>query len=350
MSQLIARGSPITLDAFYTDGTGTPTDATSPKTSIIDAAGATVVNLDTPTHVGTGHYQYTYAVPADAILGAWAARWFGTVDGNALEDEDGFTVIRAAVVIDPSDGPGPAEGPCLSWIDWGDVLGVCTPATLPGDEDAQVVLQGQILAAATRTMWERSCRQFGLCSITRARVRPVCRHRYTWDASRGYLWRGGAGCGCGSGHFLPMGDAPVASIEGVWQSGELLDPSVYRVDDWNRVVRVDGEPWANTAALDAGQGDPGTVEVSWTYGVDVPADGKMMAALLVCKMAKDVADDCAVPANAERVDREGVTVIINPVKDDTGIALVERWLGNFHCGGASMFDPGARPLFSRTNT
>lgn len=240
------------------------------------------------------------------------------------------------------------EGPCQPWIDWDDLSDVCTP---PGSI-TDPVLQAQILASATRTLWRRSCQQFGLCTITRARVLPLCCHAYTWRAGWGYYpTRGWGGCGCGGYEFLPidLGVAPVASVQGVWIDGDALDPANYRVDDWRRLVRTDGNTWGPTT-LQPDQGGDVTIEVSWTYGLTPPPDGKLMAALLACKKAGQIADTCAPSANATQINREGVTIVLNAPDGDTGIVLVEEWLGNFQCGGGGIFDPGAHRATARVNT
>lgn len=98
MAQTIGRGGTVTLDAFYRDGTNALVDPDTPQVSIIDALGSVVVSLATPTRVGLGHFQYAYAVAGDALLGAWAARWFGIINGGGVEDEDGFTVVEAGSI------------------------------------------------------------------------------------------------------------------------------------------------------------------------------------------------------------------------------------------------------------
>lgn len=105
MAQTIARGGVITLVAFYRDGSNDLADPDDPKISIVNTEGTTVVSLDDPTHISVGHFEYEYPVAADALLGAWAARWFGTIDGSGVEDEDGFTVIPAGALTPPDGTP-----------------------------------------------------------------------------------------------------------------------------------------------------------------------------------------------------------------------------------------------------
>jgi hypothetical protein len=99
MSQLIGQGGTITLDADFTDGTGAAVDPTTPRVSIINALGATVVSNATPTRISLGHYEYAYPVDVAAPLGAWDADWTALINGSPVEAHDGFTVVPAGTVL-----------------------------------------------------------------------------------------------------------------------------------------------------------------------------------------------------------------------------------------------------------
>jgi hypothetical protein len=311
---------------------GVPTDPTTITLTITAPDGT--VTTPAPAHDGPGlyHYDIVFTQP-----GVWTAEWVGT-GAVAATGKQTFTVPGAS-----------GEGPCAPWIGWDEIGEYCTPP------DISVVLQDAVLMAATRTVWERSCKQFGLCTITRARVTPLCRHRYTWRAGYGYSVSGayggtlglGSACGCGTYHYIDLGAAPVWSVDAVWIDGVPFTD--YRVDDWQRLVRTDGNPWP-PSQLQPAQGDPNTTEVSWTYGLPVPEDGKMAAALLACKYARESAPDCEPSSNATQITREGVSITIQPPKGDTGIVLVEQWLANFKCGGGGIFDAGAHKRTMRVGT
>lgn len=247
------------------------------------------------------------------------------------------------------------DGPCAPWCDWGalsDLPGGCDAVDAIGDN---VTLQAQILAAASRRLWLRTCEQYGECTITRARIMPTCRHhRHAGWRSGQYGPYGGqyaGGCCSGGGHYLFLGDTPIVSITTVWEDGVELDPGSYRVDDWARLVRTDGQPWRNGAALDAGEGETGTVEVTYVVGVAVPLEGSLYAAMLACKIAGQVVADCgASPSNAVSIASEGETIVIEPSADSTGIAIIESWLSTFQCGGGSIFDPAGDRAVVRRGT
>lgn len=79
--------------------------------------------------------------------------------------------------------------------------------------------------------------------------------------------------------------------------------------------------------------DVGTFGVTYRRGQAVPQSALWAAGLLACELLKACDDDaeCALPANAQRIARQGVTVELTPVliKADafaTGIPEVDLWL------------------------
>lgn len=226
----------------------------------------------------------------------------------------------------------PTSGPCSPWLTWDEVSAYCDP---PNTAPA---LQDGILAGVTRRLWERSCRQFGVCSTTARPVWCCSQHRRPF-------------CGCGLYPVVDLGDDPVIAVSSVKIDGATLAPSAYRVDEWRWLVRVDGDTWPACNDLSVATTESGTFEVTWTHGLQVPDDGLMAAALYVCKWATDLATgDCEVPVNATSVDREGVHIVIEPPAGSSGVAFVEAWLANFQCGHGGIFDPGARREIVRTGT
>lgn len=102
MTQQVGRGGSITLDAVFSDGTGTAVDPVGPTVEILDPDDVQVVAPTTPDrNPSTGRYEYDYAVGAAAALGAWTARWSGTINTVVVSDDDVFTVVAAGEVEFP---------------------------------------------------------------------------------------------------------------------------------------------------------------------------------------------------------------------------------------------------------
>lgn len=256
-----------------------------------------------------------------------------------------------------------AYGPCENWVEWSDVEAVCTPPNL------DPAVQELVLNAASEIMWMLSGRQFGLCSVT-ARPMACCSHGYggpwTWWSYGGwYMWgsvpgRNAMPCSCARYNYVHLGRAPIASVDEVIVNGVIVDPSEYRVDEFNYLVRLTGDPWPFCTSLADDDDQSGVFQVTWTYGLDVPSAGLSAAALLACRLAHDLDanNDCALPASASSVSAEQVTIQLDKSaiaeNGRTGILLVDLWLQSVAPAGpggmADGFDPGGRREWWRTGT
>lgn len=98
MTQKVGRGGTITLDAIFTDGAGNLVDPTDPAVTIIDADAVTQATGLTPTKISVGRYELDYAVDVGAALGVWTARWSGTINSVAVQDDDAFEVVAAGAI------------------------------------------------------------------------------------------------------------------------------------------------------------------------------------------------------------------------------------------------------------
>jgi len=98
----IARGEAIPLDATYRDSAGTLVDPVGPLVSIRRPDGSVAVAPTPPVRLSTGVYRYpgagSYAVPLDAPLGLWVARWTGTVEAVPLTGDEAFEVAAVTGV------------------------------------------------------------------------------------------------------------------------------------------------------------------------------------------------------------------------------------------------------------
>lgn len=104
MTQSIGRGGTIALDAYYSDGTGTAVDPTSPTLDVLDPAGSVVVSAAVPTKVSLGHFRYSHTVDIAATLGLWTQRSYGLVNTVQVGPVDVLFEVVAAGGISGSSG------------------------------------------------------------------------------------------------------------------------------------------------------------------------------------------------------------------------------------------------------
>jgi hypothetical protein len=230
-------------------------------------------------------------VASDADLGAWAIRWYGTIGGNALEDEDGFTVVAAGSISNAPTG----LGPCTPWIDGADVFS-CGPCASIAEEDQDSDMADAFASAASEALYVASGGRFpGVCTQT---VRP-CHSRAGCSCS--------GSCGCSGVDELRLPGFPVVSVDEVILDGVTLEPDTYAVLDWKNLVRLVPESgsgarrtWPCCQDLALPTTEVGTWEVTFSFGLEVPSLGVMAARALACSWYQDCTGgdggDCNVPA------------------------------------------------------
>src|SRR5262249_15263105 len=117
------------------------------------------------------------------------------------------------------------------------------------------------------------------------------------------------GCSCSvvSEALLP---APVASVSQVKVDGVVLDPSAYRVDDWRKLVRLDGQQWPICNDLTKNDTETGTWSVTLSFGEDIGTLGNMALGELATQFAKLLACDtsCMLPKPVQQIVRQGTTI------------------------------------------
>ena len=211
-------------------------------------------------------------------------------------------------------------GPCEAWgLECAEFPAGTTPE-----------LEAFAAMAATEALWMRTKKQFGLCTVTLRPCREDCYPAWPWIPTNGWTNLSGAtypfpalvggawiniacgscssGCSCSrvSEVRLPY---PVNSIDSVKVDGVLLPSTAYRVDNFNLLVRLDGEDWPRCNDLNLEDTEMGTWSVTAKYGDDVPSLGKMAAGQLAVEIAKRCvnASGCLIPAGSvQEVTRQGV--------------------------------------------
>ena len=157
--------------------------------------------------------------------------------------------------------------------------------------------------AAQNILWSMSGRRYGLCEQTEA-YRTPC----TDECSFNYRRRFGPGVEYALMHqprnccSLNLTSTPVRSITEVKVFGDVLDESFYALER-SRLKRI-GACWP---CEDDCQEPP--VEVTYKYGIDVPALGELAMGELACEILAGLRGlDCRLPSNAVSVTRQGITV------------------------------------------
>lgn len=216
-------------------------------------------------------------------------------------------------------------------------------------------------------VWASTGRRFGACTKT---VRPCrrdcedCGGAAGWYYSDGtfmpYLlngvWRN-CWCGTGSGCFTCRPACqiwltpPVSGIVEVRFSGTgVVDPTTYRVDDWQWLVRQ-GPAVTGSGTTDCwpirndfnfpvtgplAPADNSAWQVTYLWGLPVPAVLQRAAGELACEWAKNcLGQACRLPQRVTSISRQGVTVSLADVDQLlenglTGLVTVDNVIRAFN--------------------
>jgi hypothetical protein len=146
-------------------------------------------------------------------------------------------------------------------------------------------------------------------------------HIVFWD---GFQWSDGL-----LRALLP--NYPVTEIVQVKINGTVLSADEYRLDGWRWLTRMEdsdgnAQAWPDWQRKDRNDDRPDTFSVRYMFGQNPPAMGSMAAAQLACEIYKScpgnegVGDgNCAIPKNATRVTRTGITIELSALRFDTGV-------------------------------
>lgn len=121
---------------------------------------------------------------------------------------------------------------------------------------------------------------------------------------------GPSACSCTSIHELIL-PSEVGRIEEVTIDGVILDPAEYRVDDGNRLIRMDGLGWPSCQDFNAEAGTEGSFTVSFFPGV-APNDLTRYAAGVLATEYFLACDgkECRLPTGVTTVTRAGMSMQI----------------------------------------
>lgn len=251
--------------------------------------------------------------------------------------------------------------PATCWpVDWG---------CYPDADDLDPVIRDRSEALAVQTLRVLSLGAVGNCPIT---VRPCAERCIPSGWTVAPVTSGGGWmqpvmlptgawinvlCGCRrspcscysvSEVVLP---GPVGEVTEVLIDGATLDPTAYRVDNGNRLVRTDGGSWPFTQDMSKDSGE-GTFMVTYRRGAKPDGLAAYVAGVLAAEFAKAcTGGTCRLPKGVTSVVRAGVSMEIatgNFPNGTTGIREVDAWLIAYNPYGvrvpAAVFSPDVQPV------
>jgi hypothetical protein len=290
-------------------------------------------------------FSFVYTVSEGARLGAWTAHWEGIIEGNLVQDDDGFTVVSQAVLT-PA---GHSQTVCSVWATSDDL-------DLSYEDDFEA--WDEALLVATEILYELSSRQYpGICTDTirpQAVYRAVERWPYWWPAPSGAISTAPWGyCSCHRPRETGCARVPEIKLPGtkvnpdptsiiVKIDGNVLDPDQYRVDDHRYLVRTDGHGWPCCQRMTLDDSEPGTFSITYEYGRAPTASAIRACKTLAAQFMKAWSGDktCELPQRVQTITRQGVTAaVVDPFtlfdKGKTGINSIDMWLGGLKTGNSS---------------
>lgn len=211
-------------------------------------------------------------------------------------------------------------GPCEPW----------EPIWCVNLSTAAAAISGTAVQQATEILWARTGMVFDQCTFTVRPCRQDCWGSSDWPYG-GYWWQmntlypqpalingtwynltcgscpGDCSCTTVSQITLP---GPITSINRVKVDGQTLDPSAYRLDDWRKLIRIDGNLWPMCNNLNVSDNNLNTWSVNLTYGNPVPTSGQLAVGELAYQLILAcLGDDCCqLPYQVQTLARQGVSI------------------------------------------
>lgn len=348
------QGNAVTLFEQFLDADNEPADPTTIVFYVRDPAGTvtsytfgvdgevthpTNPDPDSP-YFGTPVGYYECHLGAPTMVGEWHYRPTGTGALTAASEYE-FTIIASSTLTPVSSGP--QFGPWTAWCDPQDVIEIC-----PGAVGSETGVLEDFCTAASQVLFENSGRQFwGLSQPVK--VRPPNADGcgcwpwnetwhswgqtqvgwWSWDSGLGRWGCGGQWYGCQPLSRVKLGGYPAREITQVKVNGDVVDPTLYRLDEnrWLVHMRDTASPdaqlfWPSCQILDLPDTEQGTFSVTYRWGQDPPQQGKDAARALACELFKATplgGGDCQLPPTARRATRQGVSVEL--------VAFAQLWDG-----------------------
>jgi hypothetical protein len=219
-------------------------------------------------------------------------------------------------------------GPCEPWTPiW--QTGECDVRLLTGAPE----VTGVAVQVASEILYQLTAQQFGTCELTLRPCRRSCYGNWPYHDWWEYgtypqpYWYAGTwynlacsacndSCSC-IGLQETVLPGPVYAVSEVKVDGVVLTQGVnYRVDDYRKLVRIDGQLWPFCQDLTKDDTETGTWSTTVEFGVPVPTLGQLAAGELAAEIVKYLlCEDCQLPQGVVDVSRQGVSLTIGRVAD-----------------------------------
>ncbi len=158
------------------------------------------------------------------------------------------------------------------------------------------------------------------------------------------------GCSCTTLSIARL-VGPVGGVASVTLDGATLDPSAYRVDNSNQLVRTDGATWPICQDMSLPLTEPNTFGVTYYMGVAPDGLAKFAAGLLAVQFAKACTNGkCSLPPNVVSIARQGVQIEVSAglfPGGATGIHAVDAFLFSINPNGLKVPTRVSSPDFNR---
>lgn len=142
-------------------------------------------------------------------------------------------------------------------------------------------------------------------------------------------WFNACGCSGACGHdcvseiVLP---GPVGSIQSVTIDGSVIDPTAYRVDNGDHLVRQDGGTWPTCQNMSLPAGAVGTFTVTYTQGAEPNELLNFAAGLLAIEFvaAATSKGNCRLPSGVTQITRQGIAMNITSGLFENGMTGIRE--------------------------
>jgi hypothetical protein len=228
--------------------------------------------------------------------------------------------------------------PCAPWTTDEEVRACCRGLALNFDLTPIINFTSAVLYRLSGRQWPGPCERIVWpCRGENTGCADTAWGTATWGypstpmrVGNGWINCGACCGGCNLSRVKLAG--PINEIIEVIVDGEILPSEAYKIEAYRWLVRVDGGRWPCSNNLAGEPGDPGTWTVEYSYGKPVPDDGRYVAAIYACEMAKARcgADNC-LPARVKHISRQDVDIAFADPMDfiedgKVGIYEVDQWL------------------------